>query len=244
MNEIKMNIIKENRLILLSTSGKLQKSVDLEMLSFSIHFDDNIYKFIGYGDISYSKEPLTKLKTFYNQCSFFFDKRKSIKIYGNGSYHTSGFLSVEEANSGVQYILDNFINKKKCIKIGDEIKIIYNCSDNNISSVNINLIHYLITIDSNYIFSKYHIKNFKNYIDDEDKDKFNIIIIKDIFKYASTCVVIDKLGDINFFKSSLTIPCKSTQAFNTLYIFIKKYIHKLIIPKYEKNELINLLNTI
>ncbi len=228
------------KLILLSTSGKLKNQVDLEMLSFSVHHDKNIFKFVGYGEISFSQIKEYKSKSFYNQCSFFFGQSRSIKIYHNGSYHTSGFSSIESATDSVQYVVDNYINKTKCIiDENNNLKIIYDESDNCILTTNINLIHYLVKIDRDrFEFSKYCICHLAENLTEEDKLKYKIIITKDIFKYASVCVTIENIGDINFFKSSITIPCKSIQTFNILHGFLVKYINILIIPANPKLDLI------
>lgn len=255
MNNISSNKL-ESKLILLSVGGMLIKPVDLEMLSFTINnnlnINEPIYKFIGYNNIYFTKlkdnENINDIiikPQFYNQCSFFLSPKKSIKIYRNGSFHASGFESINEVNNFIQYILDNFINKTKFIKKDNKIECIFINQYNKIKNIRIDLIHYLITLPNCYQFSKYLIKELSNINDNE----YIINYIEDTFKYAALVVNISLkdntiLGNINFFKYSLTMCCKSFDAFYKILLFIDKYINKVVITKIDKNNYIDYVNKI
>lgn len=248
---------------LLSITGKISDIVDLEILSFIIPLDINIYKFKGYGNFNYfnylnnksldDEFNIDTKKKFFHSCSFFKTKKKSLKIFINGSFHMCGFKSEEESLEYLNYILNNIINNDYYIYIKEKNELIKIFNNNNITiknyKINLNTKNILLddelTNNKTLCFSK-QLKQNLNF----DFLNIEIYLISDAFKSTAVSLKLrdkttkKKIGFINIFNYSIIFSSKSIQILNGLeeYFNNKENIKKLLVPYFNsRKEIINYL---
>lgn len=212
---------------LLSITGELTGKIDLEILTFSIPLDKNLYKFKGYGNFNYyqyidnndliNEYDVDIKKKFFHTCTFFKNIKKSIKIFVNGSFHICGFESKEESLDFLNYIINNIINKNyyiyssttnELIKIYNNPNIKINCYKINLNAKNI-LLDNIITKNKSLCFSKI-LKQQLNF----DSMGLEIYYISDAFKSTAVSLKIrnkitkEKIGYINIFNYRIVFSCK------------------------------------
>ena len=233
--------MSETKIVLMTINGKLEKPIDLEMLCVTIFPSIDCEKFIGLNNIYWFNksqcEHTNDRRDFYNQCSFFFKDKVSVKLYSNGSFHAVGAKTIECFKEKLNIIL-SLINTTKYIYIPENNKLIkiYESINNAISSYNISLINYSIENrkDKNE-FNPYKIMNITKFID--EKDIKQIESINDVFRYA--CISIkfnNNIGNIDFFKSKVIFSCKLLENKQYLINFYNKYYKHLVSPQLNKLE--------
>lgn len=242
---------------LLSITGKISDLVDLELLTFIIPLDKNIYKFKGYGDFNYfnilNKDILEDeydidiKKKFFHSCSFFKSQKMSLKIFINGSFHLCGFNTEEESIEYLNYILNNIINKDYYIYIKEKNELIKIYNNNNVFVKN-----YKINLNTkNIIFSNELTKNKTLCFSKQLKQNLNFdflnietYLISDAFKSTAINLKIrdiktkKKLGFINIFNFSVIFSSKSEHILSELEKFFtdENNIKKMMVPYFNSRK--------
>lgn len=237
------NIFTEPKIVLMTVNGSLTKPINLEMLSATISpnkcKDIDVIKFIGYNKIYFFNPKYTfhsdDNKYFYNQCSFEFENKITIKLFSKGTFIVTGCLLESIAHDKINKLLSvlnckkfMFINKSISdnLSIDNRLVLVYEVSNCQIQSINPVLINYSIDL-TKFEFNKYKVSNIDKITD--PNDSIQIESITDIFKYSSVSIKFKNIdGNIDFYKNKVIISIQNGSNINHLLNFFNKYKFNLV----------------
>lgn len=237
------DIFTQPKIVLMTIHGSLSKTINLEMLSTTISTEKcksiGVIKFIGYNKIYFFNPKFTyhsdERKYFYNQCSFDFENKITVKLFSKGTFIVTGCLTQNDANDKIIKLL-SIINCKKFIflnaniandkSIDNRLALVYDVSNCQIQHISPVLINYSIDL-TKFEFNKYKVSNINNITD--SNDEIQIESITDIFKYSSVSIKFKNIdGNIDFYKNKVIISIQNNSDINLLLNFFNKYKTQLV----------------
>lgn len=242
------NIFSNPVSVLMTINGSLNKPINLEMLCATISPRSckkaEIIKFIGFNKIYFYDPEYSQHsddnKYFYNQCSFEFKNKITIKLFSNGTYIITGCTDEENAKKYLTSMITIISTKKyiylpKCISdelvnenhVHNRLSLVYNLQGCTWNSCKIALANYSISLHG-YEFNKYKVIHIVDIIDNE-LEKQQIESITDIFKYSSVSIKLRNInGNIDIYKNKVIISIQTAEHYDILLNFFNKYKYKLI----------------
>lgn len=241
------NVFTQPISVLMTVNGSLDRSIDLEMLCVTISprlcMKLNVVKFIGFSKIYFFDAEYAhhsdENKYFFNQCSFEFKNKVTIKLFSNGTYIITGCTNETDAKKHLTAMLTIISTKKyvympKCMiesqdsddKLTSRLALVYNVPVCNWRTFKTALTNYSISLRV-YEFNKYKVKNIANIVTPEEYSQ--IELITDIFKYSAVSIKLrDINGNIDIYKNRVIISVQTSEHYSTLLNFFNKYKYKLI----------------
>jgi len=224
-----MALFGEPKIILMTINGQFINKIDLEMLSFTIFpnelYSNEIIKFIGYNKIycfdSANAFHSNESKFFYNQCTFEFKNKITVKLYAKGSFIVTG-VKDEIIFKKIINIVTKLISKKRYLFTDNKLSLIYSNKDNRVQQHKISLANYSVQL-TKYEFNKYKIMQLPSIMD--KTDELQIESITDIFRFSSISVKFTNInGNIDFYKNKVIFSLQNVKQDYPLFIsFFEKY---------------------
>lgn len=244
-------VFSEPKIILMTVNGTFTKEINLEMLCVTIFpnqcLREGITKFVGFNKMFFYNPQKSfhseENKYFYNQCSFEFSDKSTLKLYANGIFIVTGTLTEIEFMKRVKSVL-RILNVRRYMYTNpaltdgkSKLTLVYDTSNCDVHTYKIVLANYAIELIG-FEFNKYKVCNIDEIVKCNHQDNdLNIESITDIFKYSSVSIKFQNIdGNIDFYKNKTIISVQGgNEDFNKLYSFFVKYRYKLISTPMSKN---------